>query len=213
MKFQLFLFLPAIPLGIRTYLLFIWVSSATCLAQTHNFQKLISTKKGTGLFKTYRIVPEEITLGGILPSSSIPDDKTKLNHGILSQVSAGFRSTFLPSGYPNSTPPGYLQYSIWSWIQDLSSQLRGVLATQRVLEGVGVGRQGATALSALLNYLVRDGCGMAANLIFTSLASSSFGTDGKRWRIFADIMVDIGLTLEVFATAVPGTWFLPMICT
>ncbi|KAI2503618.1 Vitamin B6 photo-protection and homoeostasis [Fragilaria crotonensis] len=198
-------------LMIRTSLLLLWISNATCLAQTPHFSKLISTKKGTGLSKTYRILPEDITPGGILPSSSI-QDKTKSNDGLISQVSAGIRSTFLPSGYPKSTPPGYLQYSIWSWIQDLSSQLRSVLATQRVLEGVGVGRQGATALSALLNFLVRDGCGMGANLLFTSLASSSFSTDGKRWRIFADIMVDIGLTLEVCATMVPGNWFLPMIC-
>ena len=200
-------------LMIRTSLFWLWISNATCLAQTPNFSKVISTKKGTGLSKTYRILPEDITPGGILPSSSIQDKTKSSNHGIISQISAGIRSTFLPSGYPKSTPPGYLQYSIWSWIQDLSSQLRSVLATQRVLEGVGVGRQGATALSALLNFLVRDGCGMGANLLFTSLASSSFSTDGKRWRIFADIMVDIGLTLEVCATMVPGTWFLPMICT
>jgi hypothetical protein len=200
-------------LVIRTYLLFLWVSNATCLGQAPtSFSKVISTKKGTGLSKTYHILPEDITPGGILPSSSV-QDKSKDNNGLINQVKAGIRSTFLPSGYPKSTPPGYLTFSIWSWIQDLSSQLRGVLATQRVLEGVGVGRQGATALSALLNFLVRDGCGMAANLLFTSFASSSFSSDGKRWRLFADIMVDIGLTLEVCATIVPPTWFLPMICT
>jgi Vitamin B6 photo-protection and homoeostasis len=100
---------------------------------------------------------------------------------------------------------------MFSWIQDTSTQLRSVLATQRVLEGVGVGREGATALSALMNYLVRDGCGMAATLLFTSAASTRFRTDVKRWRLFADLMVDIGITLEIMAVLVPRPFFLPMI--
>jgi len=127
--------------------------------------------------------------------------------GFVRNVKAGFSSVFFPIGYPDSCPPGYLSYASWSWIQDLSTQLRGVLATQRVLEGVGVGRAGATSLSAILNFLVRDGCGMAANLIFTAFASPSFSADAKRWRIFADTMVDIGITLEVMATIVPSTFF------
>lgn len=79
------------------------------------------------------------------------------------QLMPALRTTFLPTGFPNKTPPGYLQFSIWSWIQDISTQLRSVLATQKILEGVGVGKEGATALSALFNFLVRDGCGMAAS--------------------------------------------------
>lgn len=131
---------------------------------------------------------------------------------LLQGIQSGLRSTFLPSGYPSKTPQGYLQYAAWSWVQDLSTQLRSVLATQRILEGVGVGREGATALSALLNFLLRDGCGMAATLLFTSLAASKFRCDVKRWRLFADIMVDVGMTLEVAAVSVPPHYFLPMIC-
>ena len=132
---------------------------------------------------------------------------------VVNALQSALRSTFLPVGFPMKTPPGYLKYSFWSWCQDLSTQLRSVLATQRVLEGVGVGREGATALSALISFIVRDGCGMAATLLFTSAASSRFRTDVKRWRLFADIMVDIGITLEVMSTAsfVPGSFFLPMI--
>ncbi|KAL7560004.1 hypothetical protein ACA910_013498 [Epithemia clementina (nom. ined.)] len=135
-----------------------------------------------------------------------------LGSNLLPAIRSGLRSTFLPSGYPNKIPRGYLRYAVWSWIQDLSTQLRGVLATQRVLEGVGVGRPGATALSAMLNFLVRDGCGMAATLLFTASAASRFQSDVKRWRLFADIMVDIGITLEVAAAQVPLSFFLPMIC-
>jgi hypothetical protein len=112
------------------------------------------------------------------------------NHSIISYVKA----TFLPSGFPDRTPPRYLSYATYSWLQDLSTQLRGVLAAQRLLEGVGVGREGATALSALLAYLVRDGFGMLATLLFTSISStkSPFRYDIKRWRLFADLINGMG---------------------
>jgi len=106
----------------------------------------------------------------------------------MAKIKSVVRSTFLPAGYPHKTPTGYLSYSIWSWVQDVSTQLRGVLATQRVLEGLGVGRQGATALSASLNFILRDGCGMASTLLFTAATASRFRGDVKRWRLFADLI-------------------------
>jgi len=85
-----------------------------------------------------------------------------LKRHIFTAMRSTLAKTFLPIGFPGKTPPNYLRFSFWSWIQDVSTQLRSVLATQRILEGVGVGSSEATALSALFNYLVRDGCGMAA---------------------------------------------------
>ena len=121
-------------------------------------------------------------------------------------------TTFLPIGYPERTPQGYLQYSIFSWIQDLSTQLRAILATQRVLEGLGVGREGATALSASINFLVRDGFGMASSLIFTAVSANKFRANVKKWRMFADIINDVGITVEVAATLVRKELFLPILC-
>ena len=112
---------------------------------------------------------------------------------------------------------GYLSYMIYDNLQDLTTSLRSVLATQRVLQGVGVGRSDATALSATLNFLLRDGCGMIASLLFTSIASSAFRRNIKRWKYFADIMVDLGITLEIIAPSVLTTQryralFLPLLC-
>ena len=140
----------------------------------------------------------------------------------LNHVQSALRSTFLPS-IPRTTSKnilsssGYLQYILFDNVQDLCTSLRSVLATQRILEGVGVGRADATALSATLNFLIRDGCGMLASLLFTSYASKSFGRNVKRWKYFADVMVDIGITLEIVAPSVLSSpalsrWFLPLIC-
>lgn len=151
------------------------------------------------------------TTSSLMPHKQAVELKTR-HPSIVRGIQSSLQATFFPIGWPQSTPRGYLSYSIWSWIQDLSTQMRGVVATQRILEGVGVGREGASALSALYHYLTRDGCGMFATLAFTRLAASRFHTDVKRWRLFADFMVDVGITLEVAAIQSKETLFLPMIC-
>jgi len=185
-------------------------------SRSSTVRSVVSTKKNGGHSQTFTF--HKTLVGGDDDDNSKVMQHRQSNQrstsalDIVHNLQAGLRSTFLPSGFPLQTPAGYLQYSAWSWIQDLSTQLRAVLATQRVLEGVGVGRAGATALSAIMNFIVRDGCGMAATLLFTSVAASRFRTDIKRWRLFADVMVDIGITLEVAAAQVPTAFFLPMIC-
>ena len=155
----------------------------------------------------------------------------------LNRFQYALRSTFLPSLPNGSQQKGddnmndntlhhridtlrstnYLRYIFYDNIQDLSTSLRSVLATQRILHGMGVGRSGATALSATINFLIRDGCGMAASLLFTSYVSHSFRRNVKRWKYFADIMVDFGITLEIVAPSVLTIpfmhgWFLPLLC-
>jgi hypothetical protein len=103
------------------------------------------------------IVKSRSTHGRLLRSSSF-----------YSRIHRKIASTFVPSHYLSSmqsfqqvsSQGDFVRFSIYSAIQDLSTSLRSVLATQRVLEGIGVGRVGATSLSASLNFIVRDGVGM-----------------------------------------------------
>lgn len=53
----------------------------------------------------------------------------------------------------------------------------------------------ASALSAAVNWVFRDGVGMACSLVFSSLAATSFDGNIKEWRLFADVINDLGLTL------------------
>jgi hypothetical protein len=199
------------------FAILISLSKGHCLATNSPYQgpKVITSRKDEGhstscnfIFDQNRIIKEEKHKEQ--NQANVKQQISSLQ--IIRRTKSAIKTTFLPSGFPQRTPKGYLSYSMWSWIQDLSTQLRGVLATQRVLEGIGVGREGATALSASLNFIVRDGCGMASTLLFTAMASSKFRADVKRWRILADIMNDVGITLEVAATLVPRHLFLAMIC-
>jgi Vitamin B6 photo-protection and homoeostasis len=131
---------------------------------------------------------------------------------VYDRIRSGLRSTFLPIGYPNTVPDHYASYVVWSSLQDLCTSVRSVIATQRVLQGIGVGTNTATTLSAIQNFLLRDAAGMFASLSFTALTSGIFSKDVKRWRLFADCVVDIGITLEVMAVQLPKPYFVPMLC-
>ena len=61
--------------------------------------------------------------------------------------------------------------------------------------------------------ILRDGAGMISSLLFTSLSSESFGADVKRWRFFADFIVDVGIFAEMAAASFAGSpLFLGLLC-
>lgn len=189
------------------------------------FIKVIS-RKGDGRYKVFTIDSAAVNdnvVDDVSTISSSGHARTTSSSSKLEHIQSILRSTFLPTTPSSSNGQcnqwetllahGYISYVLYDLVQDLSTNLRSVLATQRVLEGVGVGRSSATALSATLNFLIRDGCGMIASLLFSSYFASSFRRNVKRWKYFADVMVDIGITLEMLAPSVlGGTWFLPLLC-
>ena len=161
------------------------------------------------------------------PSCKLQRNQYKIRHSIIAslhRIQSALQSTFFPTVHadfnrngqinnPMSSLSrlGYLAYILHDNIQDLSTTLRSVLVKQRILEGIGVGRPGPTALSATLNFLIKDGCGIISSLVFTSCASIGFRRDVKRWKFFSAIMLDIGLTLQIVASS-SGGLFLPLLC-
>ena len=133
----------------------------------------------------------------------------------MHQLKSLIQTTFLPSNKDSKQsiiPSNYLRYVGFNAMQDISTQVRSIIATQRVFEGVGVGIEGATAASASLQFLMRDGVGMASSLLFTARHGSQFGKHVKQWRFFADMIVDLGIFLEVVTYYLPKSWFLPFLC-
>lgn len=106
---------------------------------------------------------------------------------------------FLPIGFPHSVDDSYLPYQLYDGLQGLCSYWRGVVATKAVLEAAGVGNAEATAMSAAMNWALRDGTGMVGGLVFSYCASHLFDTHVKEFRLFADIINDVALTLDMLA--------------
>jgi hypothetical protein len=115
-----------------------------------------------------------------------------------------FLSTiFLPEGYPGSVKPEYLTFQFYDSIQALCSYLRGMLCTQSLLVGMGVGDEAASALSATMMWTIKDGLGMLGGILFAWIGATRFGQNIKGWRLFADISNDIALTLDLLAPLFP----------
>lgn len=107
------------------------------------------------------------------------------------------KSLLVPKGFRNRIPAEYVDFQKWNVLQDASSTLRGILATQAVFEGLGVGKGGISSKSIAMHWILRDGISKFAGLIFSSLSSGSLGNNPKRWRLFADIINNVGMTLDM----------------
>jgi len=127
-------------------------------------------------------------------SSSTPD------------LASVFRKVFLPAGYPQSVRPEYLQYQLYDSLQGLCSYLRAVLCYRGIFAGAGVGDAAATPLAAALGWVLKDGVSICGSLIFAYFYAESFEVDIKEWRLLADVLNNIGLTLDLL-TGWVGTRF------
>lgn len=123
-----------------------------------------------------------------------------------------FKSVFLPQGFPESVSEDYLQYQFWDTVQAFSSSLSGTLATQASLKGVGVGNQEATVAAATVTWLLRDGTGMLGRILFAWRKGSKLDSEAKKWRLFADVLNDIAMFMEILAPFFPA-FFTLIVCT
>lgn len=95
-------------------------------------------------------------------------------------------------------------YQFWDSLQGLTSYVRGVITTQILLEGVGVGSSDASSSAAALSWVLRDGIGMLATLLFAYEYADAFEVNTKEWRLFADVCNNIGLTLDMMVSIFPS---------
>lgn len=106
---------------------------------------------------------------------------------------------FLPIGYPSSVRQGYIEYQIYDSLQGLCSYLRGVLCSASVLQAAGVGSESALALSAAITWALKDGLSMIGGIAFSYRHAPTFDSHVKEYRLFADLINDVGLTLDMMA--------------
>lgn len=69
----------------------------------------------------------------------------------------------------------------------------------------------ATPLAATVQWVLRDGASMLGGLVFAWWGGTRFDPDVKSWRLFADLINDVGLTIDMFAP-LAGPWFLHVAC-
>ncbi|GAB0095989.1 RUS family member 1 [Sergentomyia squamirostris] len=105
---------------------------------------------------------------------------------------------FLPHGYPDSVSEDYMDYQIWDTVQAFCSTITGTLTTHAILKGMGVGSDAATALSATVTWVLKDGAGHMGKILFAWWKGSDLDLDSKKWRLRADVLNDIAMGIEIF---------------
>ncbi|GFH51483.1 hypothetical protein CTEN210_07959 [Chaetoceros tenuissimus] len=133
------------------------------------------------------------------PSNSNSDIKVKSDrfHTFKTKCKQVMSDLFLPLNYPHSVNNGYIQYQIFDATQGLCSYLRGVVSNTAVLRAAGVGDATATASSAAIQWALKDGVAMVGGLLFSYYNSSYFDSHVKEFRLFADVINDVGLFLDM----------------
>ncbi|KAM9208948.1 RUS family member 1 [Dugong dugon] len=132
--------------------------------------------------------------------------------GAASSPLSGLLAVFLPQGFPDSVSPDYLPYQLWDSVQAFASSLSGALATQAVLLGLGVGNAKASVSAATATWLVKDSTGMLGRIVFAWWKGSKLDCNAKQWRLFADILNDVAMFLEIMAPIFP-ICFTITVCT
>ncbi|XP_058796916.1 RUS family member 1 isoform X2 [Phymastichus coffea] len=114
-----------------------------------------------------------------------------------SSTYAFFKEVFLPQGFPESVHKDYVPYQIWDTLQAFASTINGTLTTHSIMRGVGVGESTATPLAAAITWILKDGTGMIGRILFAWWQGNNLGSQCKKWRLFADILNDVAMTIEV----------------
>lgn len=118
-----------------------------------------------------------------------------------------FTSVFLPQGYPTSVSDDYASYQFYDTIQAFCSRITGTITTKAILKSVGVGDPTATPLAAATTWIFKDGTGMFGSIIFAWWKGTDFDSNCKKWRLFADILNDSAMFIEMLLPSLPNTTY------
>jgi hypothetical protein len=143
-----------------------------------------------------------------VPSVSPSSSPTRLVRTTIHSTARYFRNIFLPVGYPDTVRLGYWDYQVYDSIQGLCSYLRGVVSSAHVLQAAGVGNAQSTAWGAAVTWALRDGMGLLGGLVFSASVAPLFDSYVKEFRFFADLILDVGLTLDMLLPVLPQSLFL-----
>lgn len=162
---------------------------------TNSFNSIDESRKIGQKRETYYV--RDLCSSAPYPSNSDNKVKSDMFHTLKTKCKQVLSDLFLPLNYPDSVNNGYIQYQIYDAIQGLCSYLRGVVSNTAVLRAVGVGDATATASSAAIQWALKDGVAMVGGLLFSYYNSSYFDSHVKEFRLFADVINDVGLFLDM----------------
>lgn len=83
-----------------------------------------------------------------------------------------------------------------------------VLSTQAMLTALGLGTSAVPA-AATINWIIKDGLGMLGGVVYTSVISSFFDSDPKKYRFRAVVALQLATIMEMMTPLFPAL-FIPI---
>jgi len=160
--------------------------------------RTITCELSAGHQLAYRDTDENVT---DVSSSSSQAGMTSLALALQRNAS----QALLPRGFPESVRHNYLQYAKWTALGVLCGRVQCVLATQAALFAVGLGG-GAIPMAAAIQWVLKDGVGHAAAIVYATSVNTRFDGDAKRFRFQSTVAITladfISVTMPFFSTSV-----------
>ena len=124
------------------------------------------------------------------------EDRSLIVQPCWYRLKTSLKNTILPEGYPHSVHSAYLSFSLWELLHRLTDSIASVLTTQAMMQALGMGAA-SMPLAAGLSWVLKDGIGSLAGIIYSALVSSEYDRNPKRYRFFAAILLHLSNLLEI----------------
>jgi len=113
---------------------------------------------------------------------------------------------FLPSGVTQN----YFAFVRWRVLQRFINANLHVFGTQSLLLGLGIKSRSSQlgALSAALNWVLKDALGKIVRMLWASRMGRRFDSDAKRWRFRSSFVFAAGNGLEIVTYVFPNLFLL-----
>lgn len=112
-------------------------------------------------------------------------------------------SVFLPTAYPSSVAPGYSRWASLIFGRHLFRSAYYVLGTTSLLRSLGLGQGKALAVGAALQWVLKDGLGLATKLLVSARLAAVVDAHPRRWRILGDTLMALAAAVEISSVTKP----------
>lgn len=120
-----------------------------------------------------------------------------------------FFALFVPVGYPATVSDDYFEYQVYDTLQSSCTYLKGILTTQAVLTGLGIGNADSSLHSAMLCWILRDAVSLSSGLIFGSpFFTEIFQSDVRFWRMASECGYTLAGLLQLLIASQPQNFAL-----
>lgn len=114
----------------------------------------------------------------------------------------------LPTGWPDSVSPDYSSWVKWHILRQLFRNSYYVLGTTSLLSSLGLSTGFTLALSASLQWVLKDGLGMATKLVVSTRLAQVVDADPKRYRMVGDSLMALSAGVEILSVTHPAFFLL-----